>query len=359
MSSELGILLGQSLKSQKDSSSIQGMTPDAISSYFVFSDYQFKIKVTKVLIEEQSIAGDALIWGNSTIGIWGTGEWADDSVFAFTLGHETAGVLGTSTLGGTLNPFETVEEIILTQSIPDIARREIIKWLSNESAKNLAYLSIGSGSTPYSSINEELETEITRKVITVDISESLKAQYILEISTADTEFQGTTIKEIGLNSDATNNPADILYTRALISDLDITNIKNYKITVNHEYEDLSLGDSLMTNVGLNTIREFVSTGSDSSPSHAIWGDGTLPLVPTDIVLEGEVERNAIASIINNGFTTSYDSILDNTEANGTNITKAGLINAPSLGDLFAETLFGAINKTNLFQVQQTDRITIL
>ena len=188
------------MREQKNLTSTQGLNPSAISSYFVFSDYQFKIKVTKIKIEEQSIAGDALIWGNETLGTWGEEKWGSADVFAFTLGHPTAGTLGTSTLGGVLNPFVTIQEINLTQSIPNIARKEVMKWIAGTAAEEPVAISVGSDSTAYNSNDLRLGEEITRKIVSANIGENKKVSYLLEISSVDTEFQDNVIREVGLGT---------------------------------------------------------------------------------------------------------------------------------------------------------------
>ena len=51
----------------------------------------------KVITE--NIAGDTLIWGNTTFGIWGTSKWGGTANISFVLGNSLAAVLGTSLLG--------------------------------------------------------------------------------------------------------------------------------------------------------------------------------------------------------------------------------------------------------------------
>ena len=116
MTSRIGELIGRSLKEQNSIKATQGIEPGTISSYFVFGNYRFKILITKILIEKQNIAGTNLIWGNATYGVYdGVQTWNNEA---------------------SLDAYTTKESIILNQTIPDIAREEIAKWVINESAGN-------------------------------------------------------------------------------------------------------------------------------------------------------------------------------------------------------------------------------
>jgi hypothetical protein len=168
MTSVLGEFLGGNFKQQKSRTETQGLEPGSISSYFVFADYGFRIRVTKILIEKQDL---------------GT---------AFILGHPTNGILGTSELGeGTLGTYSTEEEVILNQTIPTIAREEIAKWLASETSTAPTHLALGVDGTAYSEANTELGDEVYRASISnYDTTTDKTAEYQIEILSTDTDSYG-------------------------------------------------------------------------------------------------------------------------------------------------------------------------
>jgi hypothetical protein len=52
-----------------------------------------------VIKYKQSIAGDTLVWGHPTYGIWNEFKWGNVAQASFILGHPSYGILGTSQLG--------------------------------------------------------------------------------------------------------------------------------------------------------------------------------------------------------------------------------------------------------------------
>ena len=65
-----------------------------------------KVFVKRVVVNTKNIAGDSLIWGNSTFGIWGTDKWGSVAQSGFVLGNSFAGILGTSKLGTQSSDWE-------------------------------------------------------------------------------------------------------------------------------------------------------------------------------------------------------------------------------------------------------------
>lgn len=352
---ELAILLGENLKEQKAIKSTQGLEPGTISSYFVFGNYRFKVRVTKILIETQSIGGDNVVWGNVNFGVWNSQKWGDVSQSSFILGNALAGVLGTSKLGSQNSSYETVEEIFLSQTIPTIAITEVSKWLGGEASDFPNYMAIGTGTTAYSETDTALETEIARKVITYDVDTSKTVKYQIEIFSTETAYHSAGFRELGLLNASSNGD---LFMRGIISAFELDGATNGRITITEELSDETFGDALMTTAGLNVVRNWLGSVNSTAPTYMAWGTGTTTPVVGDTTLEGEQERNAfgITGRLNNVIT--YEGILAKDEANATNITKSGLFNASSSGTLFCQTKFGAINKTALFQVFETDRITV-
>ena len=79
----------------------QGYTtfPYAIRKYLDI--WNCRIKQSK-----QSIAGDSLIWGNETYGIWNTFKWGTTPTSNFILGHSIYAILGSGTLGSSTNTYQ-------------------------------------------------------------------------------------------------------------------------------------------------------------------------------------------------------------------------------------------------------------
>ena len=59
-------------------------------------------------IYEKNIAGESMIYGNTSFGVWGTAKWGSGAQTSFILGHSAAGILGTSTLGS-----DTSEDVLI------------------------------------------------------------------------------------------------------------------------------------------------------------------------------------------------------------------------------------------------------
>jgi len=354
---ELGDLLGGMLKEQNSMKATQGIEPGTISSYFVFGSYRFKIRVTKILVEKQNIGGDSLIWGNSTFGTWGTHKWGGAANQSFILGNSLAAILGTSLLGSQSSAYTTVETILLTQTIPDIARYEIAKWIGNESANYPVQMALGTGSTAYSNVDTTLENEVARKTISYDISNNKKIEYQIEILSTDTSFHTDDgFREVGL-FDATTSGN--LHARGLISSLSLNAAENARITITQDLEDDSIGDATISTAGLNNMQLFLSGASPTSPSHMAWATGTSDINISDLVLEGEIERSAIQTRSRLNDEVSIIGILAKNQGVSSAITKSGLFDANTSGNMFAETKFGDIDKTSLFQIYETDKVIVV
>ena len=160
---ELGKYLGEQFKQQKSDKEGRGLEPGVISNYFTFGNYNFKIRVVRVLVEKQDV---------SSIGVWGNGVWGED------VWNDESG----------LPSYTTVEEIILNQTIPTIAREEIAKFINSESSDNPSYMAVGGDSTAYAEADTALGTEFARKVISYDISNTKQVDYIMTIMTTDNSF---------------------------------------------------------------------------------------------------------------------------------------------------------------------------
>lgn len=90
-----------------------GLTePNYDSSPFLFNvDAEAKLSID-LEIQSQAMAGDSLIWGHPTKGIWGVGKWGSDSEVGFILGHPKYGLLGISKLGTQSASWVTEQEYV-------------------------------------------------------------------------------------------------------------------------------------------------------------------------------------------------------------------------------------------------------
>ena len=66
-----------------------------------------QLEENTTIIQTRSIAGDVLIWGNSTFGMWNSFKWGNAANTSFVLGNSLAGILGTSKLGSQLSSYVT------------------------------------------------------------------------------------------------------------------------------------------------------------------------------------------------------------------------------------------------------------
>ena len=157
-----------------------------------------------ITVEERSIAGDALIWGHSTFGIWGTYKWAASAAVSFILGNPLAGVLGTNKLGSQASAWTTVEVLTFSDSVQTTGREILADRLIGDVSTNPAveYLAIGTGTTAWTLADTALETETGIRSATVNTWDGTS----LEI-----EFQGViysthptgTITEVGFLNNVT------------------------------------------------------------------------------------------------------------------------------------------------------------
>ena len=90
-----------------------------------------KVGVVKVIrkrwmINQRSVAGDGLIWGNTSFGIWGTGKWNPGVTgSSFVLGNSVFGVLGSAQLGSQgISDWETYE----VSDYPELLSPSIVSW---------------------------------------------------------------------------------------------------------------------------------------------------------------------------------------------------------------------------------------
>lgn len=78
---------------------------------FKFATETIYPKVQAVVVQEKSIGGETLIWGNQSFGVWNEFKWGNIESNSFILGNEIAGVLGLNKLGSNLSEFKTIRVV--------------------------------------------------------------------------------------------------------------------------------------------------------------------------------------------------------------------------------------------------------
>lgn len=186
----LGKTIAGSVREQQDMKSTQGLKGGTISSLFTFANYKFTVNVTKVVIEKQNLAGNTLIWGNPDFGVWNNFDWGSAAQKSFVLGNTNAGLLGIAQIGSQNTFYQTIEEIFLTQTLPRIAKEEIMKWLAgNQGTNPPSHIALGADSTSFNEDQQELRNEIARRTCTFNTGNSKQIEYQIEISSTDTGFR--------------------------------------------------------------------------------------------------------------------------------------------------------------------------
>ncbi len=119
-----------------------------------------------------------------------------------------------------------------------------------------------------------------------------------------------------------------LISRHVISSLTTATTKEYRFTVDYEFEDDSIGEALVVNAGLNSIRDWMNGDSVTAPTHIEWNDATgLPAsgdTQSDWDSGGSNEqRNAISaqSIVSTS-ELKYDATLTSAQLDGVSISKS-------------------------------------
>ena len=69
----------------------------------------FKPRRRYFQVQKQSVAGDTLIWGNNTYGIWNSFKWGNTAQASFVLSSSSYGILGTSQLGSQASSPVTIK----------------------------------------------------------------------------------------------------------------------------------------------------------------------------------------------------------------------------------------------------------
>jgi len=117
-------------------------------------------------------------------------------------------------------------------------------------------------------------------------------------------------------------------------------------------------DNLVTLVGRNQVRDLLITGTGPTLSHYAVGTGTTPAVAGDTSLQNEVFRDVATQIVELPGEVEVTLYLSSTQANGNDITEAGIFTADLGGAMFARTVFSPINKTSNVAITFAHTISI-
>jgi len=105
--------------------------------------------------------------------------------------------------------------------------------------------------------------------------------------------------------------------------------------------------NLVSNVGLNQLRDALAGEAVTFPTHFALGTGSTAPASGDVALEAEVYREQITQTTKPGTGhVQYRQYLSSQDGNGYNFAEAGLFNAAAGGDLFARVTFSPDEKTN-------------
>src|SRR3990167_10316611 len=105
--SKLGEFLGGFVGGQKEDN--QALSHEKVGVAKLVAPFE-KVRVVNenLIVEIRSIAGNTMIWGHSTFGIWGSNNWGNTANTSFILGHSLSGVLGTAKLGSQSSDYVEV-----------------------------------------------------------------------------------------------------------------------------------------------------------------------------------------------------------------------------------------------------------
>lgn len=115
---------------------------------------------------------------------------------------------------------------------------------------------------------------------------------------------------------------------------------------------------MITNAGLNLLRNWIYGDSVNAITHMGVGTGTAAPQATDTTLEAEVLRKTFSTKAKGSDgVANYEMELLTTEGNGNDLTEVGILNAAAAGDLLNRITHAAIPKTSSFELKYEIEIT--
>ena len=116
---------------------------------------------------------------------------------------------------------------------------------------------------------------------------------------------------------------------------------------------------MITNTGLNLVRDLIGDIGVTAPSHMAVGTNNTAESETDTALGAEAHRNALGTSQQGatGIITLKMTLLS-TQANGNSLKEVGVLNAASGGTLLDRITHTQIDKTSLFEQRYQIQIKI-
>lgn len=155
----------------------------------------------------------------------------------------------------------------------------------------------------------------TTNVLLGSVLTDANGKYIFDLQTYSSSWTtGDTFKVV----------AGRLISRCVISDLITEDTYDYKFTITIEFTNNTVGNALITDAGLNVVRDWFMGSSAVVPKGVGWGTGTTTPASTDTYLEYEQERNIFDGQSRQYNSVTYETTLETSEANSVDITKTGI-----------------------------------
>ena len=109
---------------------------------------------------------------------------------------------------------------------------------------------------------------------------------------------------------------------------------------------------VMTNAGLNAIRNMMGAVSETAPTHLEVGSYSYTPAYSDTTITGSYFRKAFTgNEVTSDKINSYECLIAINEANNTTMYAAGILNASQSGTLYGEDTFVSIAKTGSMEIQ--------
>lgn len=291
---ELGKVIGKTV----DNTNINQqslISPGEESSWLILHYYRIKIKCTNVLVESEDIAGKAFVIGHPTL-----------SVLPVVLG---SGAYSMTTHHNVSSP---------STIITDVGREQLAKWIAGESPDRPQYIAWGDDDTAFVATQTALISEKYRSGATTNAKTTVGTVTLQSTLTAS--LTTGTLKEVGI-FDATS--AGNMWFRCVINPLTVGSTLSIRITFTFEISDeTDMPNTLVTNTGLNHIRNFLYNGTTVFGYTGISNGSTVPTV-YDTNLDGTVEKNAINNRLRKQYVIQVATDFATTEFNNYIMGKLG------------------------------------
>ena len=122
-------------------------------------------------------------------------------------------------------------------------------------------------------------------------------------------------------------------------------------------EEIERGNLVVLS-GRNLIRDLIDEVPATGVTHLAVGTGTTAVVSGDTAMETEQFRGALTKRTPSSGSVTWSYYLSSSQANGNDLTEAGLLNAASGGTLFARVTHAAITKTSSIAVMYSWTLNI-